>query len=146
DRHERHTPIVAAGISVSIFAAHPHRVAGSVKDRAAAALYLCHHAGRMREMANIETVRTMVAAFRRGDIASMMERLDETVVWITPGSAAVPLSGRRRGVDEVRAFFEQLVERLTFTVFEVREFLAQGNRVVALVHYEGRNQATGREF
>jgi ketosteroid isomerase-like protein len=100
----------------------------------------------MREVANIETVRSLYAAFGRGDVAGVLERLDETVVWISPGSEAVPLSGRRRGVEEVRAFFEQLAQNVTFTVFQAREFLAQGNRVIALVHYEGRNRTTGREF
>jgi ketosteroid isomerase-like protein len=100
----------------------------------------------MREVANIETVRSLYAAFGRGDVAGLLERLDETIVWITPGSPSVPFSGRRRGIEEVRAFFEQMAQGITFTVFQAREFLAQGNRVIALVHYEGRNKATGREF
>jgi ketosteroid isomerase-like protein len=100
----------------------------------------------MRETANIETVRAVYAAFGRGDVAGVLDRLDETIVWITPGSAAVPMAGRRQGIDEVRKFFEQLAQRLTFTVFQPREFLAQGNRVIALVHYEGRDNTTGRPF
>ena len=100
----------------------------------------------MREIANIETVRSIYAALGRGDLAGVLECLDETVVWIRPGSASVPLSGKRRGVDEVRTFFEQLAGRITITVFEPREFLAQGNRVVALAHYEGRDKTTGRSF
>jgi ketosteroid isomerase-like protein len=100
----------------------------------------------MREIGNIETVRGIYAAFGRGDLAGVLDRLEETIVWITPGSSAVPLAGRRTGRDEVRAFFEALAERLTFTVFDAREFIAQGNRVIALVHYEGRNNVTGRPF
>src|SRR4051812_8686366 len=101
---------------------------------------------RMREQSNIETVRAMYAAFGRGDLAALMDRLDETIVWVTPGSGDVPMAGKRRGLDEVRAFFEELPRRLTFTSFAAREFLAQGNRVIALVHYEGRNNDTGRSF
>lgn len=100
----------------------------------------------MRELTNIETVRAVYAALGRGDLGGVLERLDETIVWITPGSAAVPLAGRRRGIEEVRGFFEQLAQRITFTVFEAREFIAQGNRVIALVRYEGRNNETGRTF
>jgi ketosteroid isomerase-like protein len=100
----------------------------------------------MREQANIETVRAMYAAFGRGDIPALMDRMDEEIVWITPGSREVPMAGQRRGVAEVREFFEELGRRLTFTVFEAREYIAQGNRVVVLVHYEGRNNATGRKF
>jgi uncharacterized protein len=100
----------------------------------------------MREIANIETVRGICAALGRGDFARVLDRLDETIVWITPGSNAAPMSGRRRGIEEVRGFFEQQSQSLTLTVFELREFLAQGNRVIALVHYEGRVNATGRTF
>ncbi len=100
----------------------------------------------MRETANIETVRAIYSAFGRGDVAGVLERLDETIVWITPGSKAAPMAGRRRGIEEVREFFERLAERMTFTVFAAREFLAQGNRVIALVHYEGRDNVTGRSF
>jgi ketosteroid isomerase-like protein len=100
----------------------------------------------MREVANIDTVRSVYSAFGRGDLPGILELLDETIVWITPGSTAVPLSGKRRGIDAVRGFFEQLAQRMTFTVFEAREFLAQGNRVIALVHYEGRDNTTGRPF
>lgn len=100
----------------------------------------------MREIANIDTVRAVYAALGRGDIAGALDRLDETIVWITPGSEAVPMAGKRRGIEEVRGFFEALAHRVTFTVFEAREFLAQGNRVIALAHYEGRDNVTGKAF
>jgi ketosteroid isomerase-like protein len=100
----------------------------------------------MRESGNIETVRSIYAAFQRGDITGMLERMDETIVFTIPGSPAVPLSGIRRGIEDVRRFFEDLTRLMEFSVFEAREYLAQGNRVVALVHYEGRNRETGRSF
>lgn len=100
----------------------------------------------MKETANIETVRAMYAAFGRGDIAGVLKHVDEAVVWNTPGSPAVPMAGTRRGLEEVRRFFEDLERRLEFSVFDVRELIAQGNRVVALVHYEGRDRKTGRGF
>jgi hypothetical protein len=100
----------------------------------------------MNESGNVETVRAMYAAFGRGDIAGVLKNLDESIVWTIPGSTAIPLSGTRRGVEEVRRFFEDLARRHEFTIFEPREFIAQGNRVVALVHLEGRNLQTGRRF
>jgi ketosteroid isomerase-like protein len=102
--------------------------------------------GSMREQANIHTVRAIYAAFGRGDLAALLERMDDEIVWITPGSGMVPLAGRRQGIAEVRAFFEELAQRLTFTAFEAREYIAQGNRVVVLVHYAGRYNDTGRGF
>lgn len=100
----------------------------------------------MRESGNIDTVRAVYAAFQRGDIPGVLKGLDETIVWTTPGSSAAPMSGTRRGVEEVRRFFEDLERRIEFTTFDVGELLAQGNRVVALIHYEGRDKITGRGF
>jgi uncharacterized protein len=100
----------------------------------------------MRETGNSETIRATYAAFQRGDIAGVLKNMDESIVFTTPGSAAVPMAGTRRGIEEVRRFFEDLERRMEFTVFDVRELLAQGNRVVALVHYEGRDKKTGRGF
>lgn len=100
----------------------------------------------MKESQNIETVRSMYAAFKGGDISGILHNMDESIVFITPGSAAVPMSGTRRGLREVEHFFEELQARIEFTTFDPREFIAQGNRVVALIHYEGRYKLTGRAF
>ena len=108
--------------------------------------WLCDSGTSMRETGNIETIRATYAAFNRGDIAGVLKNLDESIVFTTPGSTAVPMAGTRRGIEEVRRFFEDLERRMEFTVFDVRELLAQGNRVVALVHYEGRDRKTGRGF
>jgi len=94
----------------------------------------------------MDIVRTMYAAFVRGDIAGVLKHMDESIVWTTPGSPAVPTSGARRGLEQVRRFFEDVERRLDYLVFEVRELIAQGNRVVALVHSEGRDRKTGRYF
>lgn len=88
----------------------------------------------------------MYSAFNSGDIAGVLKHLDESIVWTVPGSAAAPMAGVRRGIEEVRRFFEDLEGRMEFSVFDVRELIAQGNRVVALVHYEGRDRKTGRNF
>ena len=100
----------------------------------------------MKETGNIETVRSIYGAFGRGDISGVLNFMDEAMVFIIPGSPAVPLAGTRRGLREVGRFFEDLDRRIEFSLFEPREYLAQGNRVVAFVHYEGRDKVTGRSF
>jgi ketosteroid isomerase-like protein len=100
----------------------------------------------MKESQNIETVRSMYTAFLRGDISGVLQLMDESIVFVLPGSAAIPTSGTRRGLREVERFFEDLRGIVEFTAFELREFIAQGNRVVALLHYEGRFRSTGKCF
>jgi ketosteroid isomerase-like protein len=100
----------------------------------------------MKESVNIEAVKAMYAAFGRGDIAGVLKHMDESIVFTVPGTSAVPVAGTRHGLREVQRFFEDLERREEFTLFEPRDFIAQGNRVVALVHYEGRDKVTGRTF
>lgn len=100
----------------------------------------------MKELGNIETVRSIYSAFSRGDISGILTHFDEAIVFTVPGSPAIPWSGVRRGVEEVRCFFEDLARRLEFSVFQHLDFIAQGNRVVALIHYEGRDRTTSRGF
>jgi ketosteroid isomerase-like protein len=100
----------------------------------------------MKESVNIETVKAMYAAFGRGDVAGVLRHMDEAIVFTVPGTSAVPMAGTRNGLREVQRFFEDLARRNEFSVFEPREFIAQANRVVAIVHYEGRDKQTGRSF
>jgi ketosteroid isomerase-like protein len=100
----------------------------------------------MKESQNIETVRSMYTAFLRGDISGILQQMDESIVFLLPGSAAGPNSGARRGLREVQRFFEDLRRFVEITIFEIREYIAQGNRVVALLHYEGRYRPTGKSF
>ena len=100
----------------------------------------------MRESVNIDAVKAMYAAFGRGDIPEILARMDESILFTIPGSSQIPVSGGRNGLPQVRRFFEDLAQRYEFTVFEARDYIAQGNRVVALVHYEARDKVTGRNF
>ncbi len=100
----------------------------------------------MRESHNIECVRSIYSAFKRGDISGILRCMDETIVFIVPGSSAVPLAGTRRGLEQVRDYYRELADRVAYTLFEQREMIAQGNRVVALIHYEGRYKPDGGAF
>ena len=51
--------------------------------------------GLMNE--NVERVRGMYAAFKRGDIDALVEAVTDDVVWDVPGPPHVPASGRRFG-------------------------------------------------
>jgi uncharacterized protein len=50
----------------------------------------------------------------------------------------VPTAGERRGTAHVTEFFKQVAESVTFSQFEPREFIATGDKVVALGHYVAR--------
>ena len=100
----------------------------------------------MSEQSNVEIVRAMYEAFSRGDIPAVLARIDDSMVFTIFGSPAVPLSGARRGLAGVTQFFAELAKTLEFSAFEPHDYIAQGDRVVALVHYAGKNKNSGRKF
>jgi ketosteroid isomerase-like protein len=101
----------------------------------------------MRETENTHLVQQAYAAFGRGDVQGVLDTLHPEVAWqpITGASAAVPMGGARRGKAAVGEFFTTLAKSMTFEVFEPREFVAQGDKVVVLGYYKAKT-ASGRPF
>jgi ketosteroid isomerase-like protein len=91
----------------------------------------------MQETQNTKIVQDAYAAFGRGDIATILGLLSEQVVWkgVYGAAAHVPTSGERHGRAAVAEFFKQVADNVEFSSFEPREFVATGNKVVALGHY-----------
>ena len=86
----------------------------------------------MSEQQNLDAVRTIYAAFGRGDLEGILAALDPQVSWRTPGAPDLPTGGLRRGVSEVREFFGLLLNTFDFEDFRPEDFLAQGDKVVVL--------------
>lgn len=91
----------------------------------------------MRETENTKVVQDAYAAFGRGDVQSILGSLDDNVVWkgVYGAASHVPTSGERRGKGQVAEFFTQVAQSLNFSRFEPKEFIATGDKVVALGHY-----------
>jgi ketosteroid isomerase-like protein len=91
----------------------------------------------MSEAHNTKIVQDCYAAFGRGDVQNIINALDESIVWkgVYGAGPQVPTSGERRGKAAVGEFFKQVGASLTFSAFEPKEFIATGDKVVALGHY-----------
>ena len=100
----------------------------------------------MNESANGELVQRLYADGGRGDIPPSLAALDPAVEWINEGSAIIAYAGTRHGSTQVREFFAALDASVEVRTFEPREYLAQGDRVVAFGRWTGRVKATGREY
>lgn len=83
---------------------------------------------------NVATVQAIYDAFGRGDVASILERLDPDVVWDhdTP-SYGVPIYEPRTGRAEVPAFFEALGQHANLYKFEPTNILTGGDQVAVVV-------------
>jgi ketosteroid isomerase-like protein len=98
-------------------------------------------------MQPVEVVQSAYASFQRGDIASVLARCSNDVTWFLPGDpGVVPVAGLRDGVSEVAEFFSTLAETQDAERFEPREFISQGEKVIALGEYRWRVKKTGKVF
>jgi len=99
----------------------------------------------MQEADNTRLVQEAYAAFGRGDIQGILDRIDDNAVWIGVygANAHVPTSGERRGKAAIAEFFKQVAEHVNFSRFEPQEFVATGDKVVALGHYTATTPVGG---
>ena len=97
---------------------------------------------------NIQVVKDAYAAFGRGDVNGILALLDDSVEWegVKGTEGVAPHAGIRRGKLAVAEFFRTLATTLDFQLFEPREFVAQGNTVVAVGHYRATTKTTGKAF
>jgi ketosteroid isomerase-like protein len=99
----------------------------------------------MSEQDNTRVVQEVYAAFGRGDIPFILGSLADRFDWSHHGPVdVIPWAKERHTKDEVAEFFSTLDETVTFEQFEPRQFVAQGDTVVALGWWRARAKATGR--
>jgi ketosteroid isomerase-like protein len=102
-------------------------------------------------MSNQETVKDIYAAFGRGDIPAILDRLAPDVRWdhLPDGGGAqrhgVPWLAERTGPDEVAGFFDAL-GALEFHEFAPTAILGDGDTVVALIDEDATVRATGERI
>jgi hypothetical protein len=91
----------------------------------------------MQEAQNTKIVQDAYAAFGRGDIQTLLTYFADDIVWnaVYGTGSHVPTSGERRGKAAVAEFFKQVADNVHFSRFEPKEFIATGDKVVALGHY-----------
>ena len=100
----------------------------------------------MSEQQNIQLVQEAYASFGRRDIEELLGMMSNDIDWQFFGPKEIPMSGPRKGKPEVKKFFQQVEESWNFERFEPREFVAQGDVVVALGYYSGTSKTAKRPF
>ena len=87
---------------------------------------------------NIELMRELYGAFNRGDVAAVLRRMDEHIIWQeADGDAYI---GPQAVLD---GLFNNLGNNWDEFRVTPEEFLDAGDHIVALGSYAGLNKATG---
>jgi hypothetical protein len=102
----------------------------------------------MSEAQNTKVVQDAYAAFGRGDIPTLLGYMTDDIHWrpVIGTAKHVPFSAEGKGKAHVAEFFKRVAASEDFQVFEPREFVAQGDTVVAVGHYRAVIKATGKTF
>jgi ketosteroid isomerase-like protein len=100
------------------------------------------------DTANLETVKSLYAAFGRGDIPAILDLLSEDIEWEPWGDsfgqrAGVPWFERRTGREGVMEFFN-VVSTFDIAEFTVLDIMASENQVAAEIVMEAATPGGGR--
>jgi uncharacterized protein len=94
---------------------------------------------------NIDTIKAVYAAFGKGDVSGILDALSDEIDWAAEAkSTTAPWYGLRRGKQQVADFFNEFGSTMQTEVFTPLTYTANDNEVMTIVHFRGRNIATGR--
>jgi uncharacterized protein len=91
-------------------------------------------------------VQTVYGAFGRGDVPGILAHCAPQVDWELVGPARLAYAGRRRDHAGIADFFSQVGQLDDIHVFEPREFIEDGDKVVVLGWERTTARDTGRDF
>ncbi len=97
-------------------------------------------------MNNLEIVQDAYDRFGKGDVAGLITLLSDDVHWEVPEIENSKFGGKCQGHAAVGDFFESLSADEDLTLFEPREFITEGNRVVVLGRSAATVKPTGRKY
>lgn len=94
---------------------------------------------------NAEIIQGLYACFAAGDVPGVLEAMDQQIRWTE--AEGFPYGGTYVGPDAVLAnVFARLGSEWDGFAAEPRQFVADGDTVVALGDYSGTYKATGKRF
>ncbi len=98
-------------------------------------------------MDNVEFVKSLYDAFKRGDLETFFAASDPNISWFSNADPAlIPWGGERKGVAAVKEFFKELAAHLEIESFTPQEFFGSPDFVTVLGHTSGRLMPSGGLF
>jgi uncharacterized protein len=94
---------------------------------------------------NVQIVKNFFAAMGTYSQKDVLALVAENIEWIVPGEGW-PLAGTHRGHAGLTAVLQKASEELEMTYPEPPEFVAQGDRVLAIGVATGKIKATNKPF
>lgn len=92
----------------------------------------------------LKVIQQAFTDFANGNITGIVNACADDVVFGTYSDPYSRPSGNYYGKEGVLEFFKQLDENIDMTLFEPREFITQGDRVIVLGHQTATVKHTGK--
>jgi ketosteroid isomerase-like protein len=96
------------------------------------------------EQANVALVQKVFEAFGRGDTRTILDLCTSDSEFYSPGPEIIPYAGRKKGRSEIQTYFDSLLSTQRNANLSIDEYVAQGNKVVAIGRYRAEVSATGK--
>jgi uncharacterized protein len=109
-------------------------------------IYLRFEKNKMNEQENTKVVQQAYQYFKSGNIEGVLSLISDDADWRLPKVENMPHSGTRKGLAQITEFFSILADVQDAKIFDPNQFIAQGDRVVALGHYLWLVKRTNREY
>jgi len=98
-------------------------------------------------MTNKETVQALYEFFGQGNVPAILEQVTDDIKWTCPGPMEIlPYAQVYKGKKGVAEFFRLIYENKDFPGFDVKELIEEGNKVVALGHWDAKSKKTGNTY
>ena len=95
---------------------------------------------------NSKLIADLYAAFARGDIPFILERVSADVRFDHSDSPEMPYGGTYEGKDGVAKFFDSVGGAVELRSFEPKTYLSSGDEVMTTGVWSGVARATGKAF
>ena len=102
--------------------------------------------GRTNVDSNCALIQDLYAAFARGDIPYILERLAEDVQFEHSDSPEIPYGGSYGGKDGIEKFFARIGEAVELKTFEPKSYLSSGDEVMTTGVWSAVSRKTGKPF
>lgn len=97
-------------------------------------------------MTTKETVKALYEAFAAGNIPFILETVSEDFTWQDPNDPSlVPYGGLHRGREGFLEFFQQLGGNTETTLWQVDDYISEGETVAAEGKHGFKSKKTGKD-
>lgn len=98
-------------------------------------------------MTNTQMAETLYRLFGEGNVPAILDLLTDDIKWTCPGPTNIlPYARVYNGKKEVAEFFKLIYDNKEFPKFEAREYIAEGDKVVALGYWDAKSRKTGKPY